>query len=172
MITVCSGFPLDWPAEAVERFTSSFERHWPVASWLEADRLPEGGTVDRYQLVIPAEVADRMDDGDLLAWLDPDIVTVAPVPSFVLPNLAKGADLAFIGRADGSSDLSFWIVRLSGPVRSFLADLASRARTADDPDAAWIAARAAAGLVERDLTPGGSDMWAHGPLGRYSRRGG
>lgn len=163
MIRVCSGFPSSWPAAYRDRFVAAFARHWPASIALFAPTLDEGQEVETYQLAGLAAVAPSMADGDLLAWLDPDIETIGAVPSFVIPQLIKSADLCFIGREDGETDLGFWAVRLSPSVRLFLDHLGSGVSFAE--------ARGAAGLIERDLTPGGSgDNWAHGPLGRYTQR--
>lgn len=169
MIRLCTGFPPGWPHR--ERVLEAVATHWPSIE-LVADDLGEGQALDRYQLIAPAAAADDMADGDLLGWLDPDIELTAAVPSYVLPHLIKDADLAFIGREDGETDLGFWVVRLSRPVRDFLIQLGDAAGPEVAPGEAWAQARAAAPLIERDLTPGkgGGDSWAHGPLGRYSRR--
>lgn len=171
MIRLCSGFPPDWPDGFRDRFLAAFETHWPASIELVADPLSQGGDLDRHQLIIPAVAASDMANGDLLAWLDPDVETTSAVPSYVIPQLIKDADLCFIGRQDGDSDLAFWAVRLSPAVRLFLAQLADGAASAPSAGEAWAQTRAAAGLAERDLTPGGSgEIWQHGPLGRYSRR--
>jgi hypothetical protein len=160
VIKVCSGFPPAWPYR--ERFLAAFA-HWPASIELVAADLPEGESIDLYQLSAPAALAADMADGDMIAWLDPDIETIAAVPSYVIPHLIKDADLAFIGREDGQTDLGFWVVRLSDRSRPFLAQLAA--------GVAWADARGEAELIERDLTPGrAGEVWAQGPLGRYSRR--
>lgn len=171
MITVCSGFPLSWPANVRERFLEAFAQHWPSSVNLITDHLSQGGTLDRYRLILPAAAAADLADGDLIAWLDPNIETISAVPSFVIPHLIKNADLCFIGRTDGAADLAFWAVRLSAPVRRFLFELADSAIGGQSAAEAWADARALVTLQERDLTPGGvDDTWSIGPLGRYSRR--
>jgi hypothetical protein len=171
VITVCSGFPPSWPADYRERFLTAWAAHWPSAINLVADDLSQGGDLDRHRLIMPAAVAADLANGDLLAWLDPNVETISAVPSFVIPNLLKDADLCFIGRTDGADDLGFWAVRLSAPVRHFLIELADSAASGQPASEAWAEARALVTLKERDLTPNeGGDIWPIGPLGRYSRR--
>lgn len=171
MIRVCSGFPPDWPMVYRDRFLAAHDLHWPPSIELVADNLSQGGTLDRHRLIMPAATADDMADGDLLAWLDPDIETIAAMPSYVIPQLIKDADLCFIGRKPGDTDLGFWAVRLSAPVRRFLRELAESALAEQPAAEAWADARQLVELIERDLTPGGSgDNWPDGPLGRYTRR--
>lgn len=171
MIRLCSGFPSDWPASYRERFLSSIETHWPASIELIADDLSQGGDLDRHRLIIPAAAADDMADGDLLAWLDPDIETLSAIPSFLIPQLLKSADLCLIDHPAEGPDLAFWAIRISGPARTFLRRLGLRALAGETAAQAWEAERAAAQLAERDLTPGGSGrIWQHGPLGRYSHR--
>lgn len=168
MIRLCTGFPPGWPHR--ERVLAAIATHWPSID-LAADELGADRALDHYQLVAPAAAADDMADGDLLGWLDPDIEVNSAVPSYVVPHLIKDADLAFIGREDGETDLGFWVVRLSRPVRAFLVQLGDAARPEVPAGEAWAQVRAAASLIERDLTPGKAGAtWANGPLGRYSQR--
>lgn len=171
MIRICSGFPPHWPAEYRERFLASIAEHWPAQIEALADILSQGGDLDRHRLILPRAAADDMADGDLLAWLDPEIETNAAIPSYVIPQLMKDADLCFIGDGAGGSDFAFWAVRLSSPARTFLMHLADNGVAGMTAGEAWADARARAPLAERDLTPGGSgDIWEHGPLGRYTIR--
>lgn len=171
MIRVCSGFPPEWPPAFRERFLAVHAKHWPPSIELVADVLSQGGGLDRHRLIMPYAAADDMADGDLLAWLDPDLETFGAVPSYVIPQLIKDADLCFIGRQPGDTDLGFWAVRLSLPVRRFLRELAESAIAGQPAAEAWTDARQLIELRERDLTPGGSgDNWPLGPLGRYTRR--
>lgn len=162
MIRVCTGFPNDWPAALRDQVVESFRALWPASIELMAGELQGGGDLDRIRLSAPAAASADMADGDILAWLDPDIETVSSVPSFVIPNLLKDADLCYIGTDAGEADLAFWAVRISPIARRFLAASAT---------STWADGRAQVELMARDLTPGGlGDLWGVGPLGRYTRR--
>ena len=86
------------------------------------------------QCVIPLDASLDMKDGEILAWLDGDVITTADVPSgFVDFLLGKVHDLCYLGRhktrSDGdpdhlrgaSSEIGFWAVRLNPTTRKFLA---------------------------------------------------
>jgi hypothetical protein len=168
-IRLCTGFPSGWPPAFAERILSSRLERWPVE--VLAEPLSQGGGLERNRLIVPAAAASDMTDGDLLAWLDPDIETTASVPRFVIPQLIADADFAMILRTDGSVDPSFWIARLSPNVRPALLAVALYAGEYSGAAEAW---RDNLGetLRVRDLTPGrhSDDDWQLGPLGRYTRR--
>ena len=171
MIRICTGFPPEWPPEMRERIVAAFAQHWPASIELVADELSGGGDLDRHRLIIPAAVADEMDDGDLLAWIDPNVETASAVPSYVIPQLICDADLCFISRSSGSLDPGFWAVRLSSPVRSFLIELALAAGKSEAAAGVLADKLDRSGLKVRDLTPGkAGDIWEFGPLARYTDR--
>lgn len=169
MTTVCTGFPPDWPATVRERFLESFAAHWSPAVELVADNLSQGGGLDRHRLIIPAAVAADLENGDLVAWLDPTVETLSAVPGYVLPQLVKDADLCFASSSAGDPNPAFWAVRLSPAVRLFLSRLAFQAQQGAGVLEAWAAAAGGLQLVQRDLNPGRGEAWEHGPLGRYTR---
>ncbi len=85
------------------------------------------------QCVIPLDASLGMADGDILTWLDGDVVTIADVPSgFVDFMLGERHDLCYLGRQrhrnrdpdnlrGASSEIGFWAVRLNPATRRFLA---------------------------------------------------
>lgn len=146
----------------------------PTRHWRPKDRLKfAAGTVAwrwdamRWfkQCIIPHHAAQSLPDGDILVWLDADVVTFADVPEDMIEGLLGPADLCYLGRTKGS-EIGFWAVRLGSATRAFLAELS--ALYLDDgifalreyhSAFAFDHARRAAqrrGLRARDLTPGGA----------------
>jgi hypothetical protein len=76
------------------------------------------------QCVIPANAMSGLRNGELLVWLDADVVTFAPVPPGLLEQMLGDADLAYLGRAPYHSEIGFWIVRANERSRWFVNELA------------------------------------------------
>lgn len=117
------------------------------------------------QILIPAAATADMADGDILIWLDGDVVTRRPLEVRFLHQLMGEADVVYLGRGRSHSEIGFWMVRLSPKVRTFLADIA----TFYTSDAVfnlqewhsafvWDTVREWSGLVEKNLCRPG----AHG----------
>lgn len=130
------------------------------------------------QILIPEAASAGMADGDVLVWLDGDVETLAPVPEDFVPRLIGAADVCFLGRAVGHSEIGFWAVRLDPRTRVFLHDIAEQYRT----DAflklpewhsafVWDHVRRASGLIERNLCAPGllGHVWPTTGLARYMR---
>ena len=87
------------------------------------------------QCVIPLDASLDMKNGDILTWLDGDVITIADVPKGFVEFCLQGNDLCYLGRvrtrSDGdpdklrgsSSEIGFWAVRLNSATRKFLAAL-------------------------------------------------
>lgn len=132
------------------------------------------------QCFIPETAAAGLPDGEILVWLDADVVTHHPVPTGFLEGLIGDADGAFLGRGRKHSEIGYWAVRLSPGTRTFLAQLAGLFRndtvfqlkewhSAFAWDWCRIEATEQIGLVFRDLTPGGQGhVWHQSPLCRYT----
>jgi hypothetical protein len=131
------------------------------------------------QCLIPEHAAGDLADGDILVWLDADVVSFADVPAGLIDELLAGHDLAYLGRRGYHSEIGFWAVRLGGKTRQFLTDFAELYRSdavfaLSEHHSAWafdhcrrLAERS--GLKSRDLTPGGAGhVWFQSPLGLYS----
>lgn len=130
------------------------------------------------QLFIPENAAEDMDDGDILTWLDGDVVTTRDVSDGFVPGLLGGADGAYLGRMGQHSEIGFWCVRLSPGTRSFLTALADMYRSGEvfhlrethsafvwDTVRGWLP-----GLHFRNLTPkGNGHVWPTSPLGSWMR---
>ena len=65
------------------------------------------------QGIAPASALEGMEDGDILCWLDADVVTTRPVPRAWLGKLLNGHDVACIQRGTQHPEIGFWAVRIS-----------------------------------------------------------
>jgi hypothetical protein len=72
------------------------------------------------QLIIPADCARDMKDGDVLIWMDGDVETTAPVPRVLPDSLLGNRDLFYLGREPKHSEIGTWGVRLNDTTRAFL----------------------------------------------------
>jgi hypothetical protein len=81
------------------------------------------------QLFYPEHAAQTMRDGDILAWFDADVVTFRSPPNEFIDYLLGSADVCYIGRKGGHSELGFWACRLGPMTRYFLVSLADMYRT-------------------------------------------
>jgi hypothetical protein len=129
------------------------------------------------QLFIPEHAAASLPDGEILVWLDADVVTFKDVPESFIPELMDGADLCFLGRGHAHSEIGFWAVRLNDKTRAFLHCLAETYRSdrvfkLDEWHSAFVfdtCRRALRGLKELDLSPAGSGhVWFKSPLCKYT----
>ena len=55
---------------------------------------------------------DGMKDGDLLTWMDADVMTIADVPKSWSNVLLDGHDVACLQRAQQHSEIGFWAMRI------------------------------------------------------------
>lgn len=135
------------------------------------------------QCFIPEYAASLLPDGEVMVWLDADVVTLADVPAGFVEELLGGADVAYLGRQPKHSEIGFWACRIGPETRAWLAELADLFRS----DAifelkewhsafAWDHTRRlfeaggafGQGIDARNLTPGGSGhVWCTSPLAPY-----
>lgn len=130
------------------------------------------------QILIPEAAAADMADGDILVWLDGDVETTAPVPLDFVPKMLGVAEVSYLGRARGHSEIGFWAVRLNDRTRRFLSDIAEVYRTDHVFELrewhsafVWDHIRSRSGLVERNICRPGTvgHVWPLSPLARYMR---
>ncbi len=128
------------------------------------------------QAFVPHHAASVLRDGDLMVWLDADVVTHKRVPARWLNGLVGDADGAYLGRHPKHSEIGFWALRLSPEARAFLETF--RLLYVEDglfdlkewhSAFAWDDARVWAeshGILSmRNLTPGGDGhVWFKSPL--------
>jgi hypothetical protein len=127
------------------------------------------------QCFIPEAAAAGMDDGDILVWLDADVMTLTSFPESFIEGMLKGGDLCFLGRTGAHSEIGFWAVRLNPETRAFLTDFADVFRNDKVFDLTeWHSAfvfdhcRQNSLAKQVDLTPGGrGHVWFQSPLGKH-----
>lgn len=149
----------------------------PTERWRAEHR--EAGYCWRYdackwvrQAVVPFDAAQDLADGDLLCWLDADVVTHAAVPPGWIEGLLAGADLAYLGREGSHSEIGFLAFRLDAarPVLRSFAELYTTEAVFGLPEThSAFVFDAARGLwpqvAARNLTPGDrAHVWPRSPL--------
>ena len=129
------------------------------------------------QLFIPEQAATELPDGEILAWLDGDVVSHAPVPEILVDKLVGNNDLIFLGRVAMHTELGFWAVRLSPRTRGFLAELADiyrsdRVFNLREWHSAFVFDHVRTQnkkLRQLNLTPHGrGHVWFQSPMARYT----
>lgn len=128
------------------------------------------------QLIIPRAAAEGLSDGDILVWLDGDVITTSAVPENFIPDLIGDADISYLGRVRSHSEIGYWSVRINEWTCAFLDGIADMYLS--DAFLAlreWHSAfvhdtvRESMGLKERNLTPNGiGHVWLKSPLYRYT----
>jgi hypothetical protein len=128
------------------------------------------------QMFIPEHAARGLSDGDILVWLDGDVVTFENVPDRFIESLLNGHEISYLGRPGRHSEIGYWAVRINDRTRRFLVDIAEVWRTDrvfSLPE--WHSAfvfdwvRKTSGLDEINLTPtGNGHVWGQSPLHHYT----
>lgn len=80
------------------------------------------------QLFFPELVSQDLNDGEILAWFDADVVTFRQVPERFIDGLIGESELVYLGRPPRHSEIGFWAVRLNNRTRRFLTALADMYR--------------------------------------------
>lgn len=128
------------------------------------------------QIIIPDHAAQDMADGDILIWLDGDVVTTKPVTEEAIFKIIRDAEICYLGRERSHSEIGFYAVRLNAKTRAFLKFIADMYRTdafldLEEHHSAFIHdyGRKQADMLERNLTPGGrGHVWERSPLAAWS----
>lgn len=128
------------------------------------------------QCFIPEAAAHDMDDGDILVWLDADVVTFADVPTDAIANLLGDKDIVFLGRHGTHSEIGFWAVRLNYRTREFLAMFADTWRSdkvfeLEEWHSAFVFdwCRRHCSMKEHNLTPmGRGHVWHDSELSKWT----
>ena len=105
----------------------------PVSGWRKKDE--HAGYAWRFdavrfcrQLFIPEHSVNILEDGDIFAWLDGDVVTYGEVPPGLIESQLHQNDLIYLGRRDQATELGFWALRVGPNTRAFVSDLANCCR--------------------------------------------
>ena len=80
------------------------------------------------QMFIPEHAASFLPDGDILSWMDADVVSYAEVPGSFIRHLLQDKSIVTVGRDRGCTDIGFWAVRLTDQSREFLKAIADAYR--------------------------------------------
>lgn len=101
----------------------------PMPCWKSSEqRKGYSFRTDAYkfwkQILIPQQAAQGLDDGDILIWLDGDVVTMAAVTEGWLHGVIGDADLVYLGREPSHPEIGFYAMRMSDQMRAFLAAIA------------------------------------------------
>jgi hypothetical protein len=181
-----------WDCPGAQEFIDEFamnplakgRRYVPGMNWKpKCHRLGYSWRYDAWkfsrQCMIPLQASLDLPDGDILVWLDGDVVTFKDVPTSFVEGLIGTADGCYLGRGAKHSEIGFWAVRLGPKTRAFLQALADAytKRTVFQLKEyhsafAWDHYRRIAetdGARFLDLTPGGHDhIWTTSPLAAFS----
>lgn len=126
--------PRHWESHA-RRCVESFHKHWegiPLSVYTDADLESQSTWLSQFKRrhaslpthnyrfdavrfahkVAAIELAFAKCRSDYLIWMDADCVTHADVDAEWLEGLAKGADFAYLKRANKYSELGFAMIRL------------------------------------------------------------
>lgn len=76
------------------------------------------------QILIPGAAARDLADGDILIWLDGDVMTLKTVPENFFPALLDGVDVCYLGRQPQHSEIGFYGLTISDKTRAFMIEMA------------------------------------------------
>lgn len=80
------------------------------------------------QLFIPDHMAGTLEDGDIMVWLDADVVSYAEVPNDLVGRLLGSHDLVTLGRDGSSTELGFWACKIGPKIREMLERISQMCR--------------------------------------------
>lgn len=105
----------------------------PVYGWLPKDeRVGYSYRFDAirfcWQLFYPEHAIGFLNDGDILAWFDGDVIFTEQMPSSFIETTLAGVDLAYLGRVT-HTELGYWAVRVGPHTRALLKAMADMYRT-------------------------------------------
>ncbi len=160
----------------------------PITGWRQKDH--EVGYSWRFdaakfykQCLIPYDVSKRLEQDDILVWVDADVITFDTIPDGFISDLISGTDLIYLGRGSYHSEIGFWAVRICKQSRRMLQEFAEMYTndnflTLREHHSAFVfdVVRKKAerkGLRSRNLTPlhiasGNHHVWLSSPLAKYT----
>lgn len=140
-----------WESHA-RRCVETFDQHWEgirlrqyrdqqledASDWLaEFKQRHRARPTDNYRFdavrfahkVAAIELAFRVGDGDVLAWIDADCVTHAPVTADWLAGLLGAADFGYLRRANKYPECGFMLIRRNDAGAKLIQELVRLYRT-------------------------------------------
>src|ERR1700754_3187780 len=111
-----------WNCEGADVFISRWKGHRPYNGFPPNPRFKPKeiarGYSFRYDAVkfckqcfIPEKASKELPDGDIMVWLDADVITFRAPPKDLVESLFPiGADLIYLGRRESHSEIGFWAV--------------------------------------------------------------
>jgi len=130
------------------------------------------------QGLAPRHALDGLENGDILAWFDGDVLTTADVPAGWLGGLLGKHDLACLQRPGQAPEIGFWAVRLNAGTRRMIdifANIYSSGGVFKLPEqhsgfAFAHALSACPDLKIRNLNEAGGrgHVWPHSPLAEFT----
>src|SRR5260370_36665964 len=156
----------------------------PIKGWREKDH--KEGYSWRFdaakfykQCLIPYDVSKTLYQGDIIVWLDADVVTFANVPDKFIENLIDGNDLAFFGRGSYHTEIGFYVIRIGKQSRAMLQEFAETYTsdnflTLREHHRAYVFDYPRKNAEDRELRPknltpsAGGHVWLMSPLAKYT----
>lgn len=128
-----------------------------------------------WQMFYPEHAAQFLDNGDILVWLDGDVITTSEASTSFIEKELQNADLCYLGRPT-HSELGFWAVKLGKETRRFLSSLAETYRSGavfnmEQWHSAYVFDRCVEKFEGRknNLTPSDTgNVWLKTPLAAFS----
>jgi len=130
------------------------------------------------QGLTPVVALEGMEDGDVFAWFDADVMTMNPVPKHWLNVLLGGKDVACIQRGKQHPDIGFWAIRVGTETRQMIWTFADIYESGDFSDlkewhSAYVFAEALARFPKLTINNLNPTMmrghpWPHTPLAEYT----
>jgi len=129
------------------------------------------------QGLAPRAALDGMASGDLLCWLDADVMTTAKPPLHWINALLAGADVACLQRERQHSEIGFWAARIGAGTVTAIKRFAEIYESGDVFELKeWhsgfvfdVAMAAQPDITIRNLSPRGrGHVWPTTPLAQYT----
>jgi len=165
-----NGRIVDWRMTAKQRSQfrnkQAYEHRYDAVRWSRQMFIPDHAILD-------------CEDGDILVWLDCDVLTFDAIPQGFVEELLAGYDLVSVGKDNLNTDIGFWAIRVNCRTRRFVREMADLFRT----DRVFMLGQWRSGYVfdvvaewferfcelkhRRLATPGRRHVWFETSLGKY-----
>lgn len=179
-----------WDCHGVKDFIDKYKND-PVATGKKATKLWAQRLNGRYnfrfdavkfcrQIFIPLNASTLADSGDIIVWLDGDVVTFAKVPETYIEDTLGDYDLCYLGRKKHYPEIGFWACKNNVQGRAFMKSMVRMYRSGkvfelSEWHSAWVFNHCRMHLEGReelrglDMTPDGSGhVWFQSSLKDFS----